>query len=139
MAPFALFLRALRLRNGMSQSELALATGYEQAHMSSLELGTKNPTDEFLARLTQAFELAEEEQAEMIAEVAASKTRYALPPDLPTEKFRFCAELWEKMDRIQPATVAAMHSLLKLEDQLAVRVKHQPDRLQRKQPKEAQM
>jgi transcriptional regulator with XRE-family HTH domain len=139
MAPFALLLKALRLRNGMSQSELALATGYEQAHMSSLELGTKNPTEEFLVRLARKFEFSEAEHEEMMAEVAASKNRFALSPDVSTEKFRFCAELWEKMDRMQPATVAAMHSLLKLEDQLAVRVRHQPDRLRRKQPKGAQM
>jgi hypothetical protein len=104
-----------------------------------LELGTKNPTDEFLVRLTQKFDFSKEELEELMAEVAASRNRYALSPDTSTEKFRMCSELWKKMDRMHPATVASIRSILQLEDQVAAGARHQPDRLRRNRLKETPM
>ncbi len=138
-SPFALYIRSLRMRNEMTQADLAHATGYEQAHMSSLELGTKNPTAEFLVRLAQAFEFSEEDHQEMMAEVAASKSRFFLSPDQSAEKFRLCSELWEKIDRIHPATVTSIRGMLQLEDQVAAQPRHQPDRLRRNRAKETSM
>ncbi|WP_310317448.1 helix-turn-helix domain-containing protein [Paraburkholderia terricola] len=51
--PFAVFLRGLRLRSALSQTDLAKKLGYEQAYVSALELGTKPPSTEFLERLRE--------------------------------------------------------------------------------------
>ena len=50
-SPVSIFLRDLRLQVGMTQLDLAHSIGYEQAYVSSIELGTKSPSHEFLAKL----------------------------------------------------------------------------------------
>lgn len=127
------------MRNGMTQSDLARATGYEQAHMSSLELGTKNPTEEFLERLAKELEFSEDERQRMAAEVVASRNRFALSPDASSETFRFCSALWEKIDRLHPALVSAMHSMLTVEDQVTIRSQRYPERLRRRPSEETPM
>lgn len=127
------------MRNGMTQSDLARTTGYEQAHMSSLELGTKKPSHEFLERLVKELELCEEEREELSFEVAASKSRFALPPDASSETYRFCSALWEKIDRLHPALIRAMHTILTVENQVTPRSRQSPERLRRKASKETPM
>jgi transcriptional regulator with XRE-family HTH domain len=123
----------------MTQIDLARAIGYEQAYLSSLELGMKNPSQEFMARLIEKVQLSNEERDELMSELAASRTRFSLPPDVSTETFRFCSALWEKIDRLHPALLSAMHAMLTVEDQVANRARHQPKRLRRRQSREAQM
>jgi transcriptional regulator with XRE-family HTH domain len=138
--PFALFLRNARWRKGLSQAELAHAIGYEQSHMSSLELGTKNPTEEFLERLAKELKFSDEERKEMTVEVAASKNRFSLSADVSSETFRFCSALWEKIDRLHPALISAMHSMLIATDQVTIRPQQHPERLlRRRSSKEAPM
>lgn len=130
------------MRNGMTQSDLAHAIGYEQAHMSSLELGTKNPTEEFLERLAKELKLSEQERQEMATEVAASRNRFSLSPDTSSETFRFCSALWEKIDRLHPALINAMHAMhamLTIGDQVTLRSRQYPERLRRKPLKETPM
>jgi len=130
-APFALVLRDLRLRHCKTQTELAHLVGFEQSFLSSLELGTKNPTSDFLDRLVRGLNLCDEDRDELLAEAAASQNRFALGPEIPEETFRFCYALFQKIDRLHPALISAMHAMLKVEDELKTPVGPIPTRLRR--------
>ena len=123
----------------MTQQDLAHQVGYEQAHVSALELGNKNPGQEFLERLVKALKLSDEDRLEMEVELAASRNRFALPPTASTETFRFCSDLWEKIDRLHPAALQGMHALLTIEEEVTSLPRHQPTRLRRRHFKETQM
>ena len=138
-APFALYLRDLRYRKALIQAELARAIGYEQAYLSSLELGLKPPTDELLERLAKSLGLNELEREEMRAEAAASKSRFVLQPDAPSETFRFCNDLWNQIDSLHPAIVFALHTMIMVDRQVMPPYRQTPERLRRRQTKEAQM
>jgi transcriptional regulator with XRE-family HTH domain len=138
-SPIALYLRKLRLRIGVTQLEFASALGYEQAHLSSFELGKQIPDEKFLGRLVATGKIDDDELDELKSELAASKNRFHLPPDATTETFRFCSALWERLDRLHPEMLSAMHSILELEEKVAQGARHQPTRLRRRHTKEAKM
>lgn len=116
MSPFSVYLSELRIRHGLRQTKLAELLGYEQGYISALELGTKNPSnEEFLAKLVQTFEMTSQEQAELAIAVKESQVRYTLPRDVPPEAFRFCSQLWEKIDRLPQTQWQVMLGLLNLE------------------------
>lgn len=116
MSPFSVYLSELRNRFGLRQTKLAEMLGYEQSYISGLELGTKSPSNqEFLARLTRAFKLTDQEQAELARVVKQSQQRFVLPRDVPPEAFRLCSELWDKIDRLPLAQLQAMRALLSLD------------------------
>ena len=50
-------LRTLRLRKGMSQSELAAAVGTSQPHIARIERGTENVTIDTCRRLVRALDI----------------------------------------------------------------------------------
>lgn len=61
-----MYFHDLRRRYRISQKKLANLMGYEQAYVSSVELGKKGPpNDEFVTRLIQALHLDANEQAEV--------------------------------------------------------------------------
>jgi transcriptional regulator with XRE-family HTH domain len=47
--------RAIRKERGISQVQLAEATGFEQSWISHVERGTRNPTWQNVARLTEGL------------------------------------------------------------------------------------
>ncbi len=138
-SPVSIFLRDLRLQVGMTQLDLAHLIGYEQAYLSSIELGSKSPSKEFLDKLEAALKLSEKDRLSLGVALQASKRRFTLPPEASTETFRFCNDLWGKIERLHPALLDAMHLMLKVEDQVAERPRLQPNRLRRRGNKEAKM
>lgn len=137
--PVSVYLRDLRLRAGMTQLDLAHSIGYEQAYVSTIELGSKGPSKEFLAKLVAELELGEKDRQGLELALKASKRRFALPPEASTETYRFCNDLWDKIERLHPAVLSAMHLMLKVEDQVAELPRHQPTRLRRRNKQEAPM
>jgi transcriptional regulator with XRE-family HTH domain len=123
----------------MTQLDLAHSIGYEQAYVSSIELGLKNPSEEFLAKLVVAMNLGVEDRRSLERALKASKRRFTLPPESSTKTYTFCNELWDKLDRLHPALLDAMHVILKVEDQVAERPRHQPTRLRRRGKQETPM
>jgi transcriptional regulator with XRE-family HTH domain len=123
----------------MTQLDLAQAIGYEQAYLSSIELGLKNPSQEFLTRLMEKIRLSDEDRQELESALKESNRRFSLPHGSSTETFLFCNALWAKLDRLHPAVLEAMHSMLRLDDQIVNRPRQQPSRLRRRQSKEASM
>lgn len=117
-SPIGSYLRQKRLSRGLRQLEMAKQMGYEQAYISAVELGTKTPSQEFLARVSQRLHFNAEEYAAMQQATKVSRRRFVLPVKVPQETYQLCNELWEKIDRLYPAQVVAIRQLLKLDDQI---------------------
>lgn len=137
-SPFSVFLKNIRLRNSQRQSEMAEILGYEQAYLSSIELGSKPPSQEFLNRLSATY-LNERDQFEMMQEIQESKRRFVLPVEVPTETYRLCSELWEKIDRLHPAHIKAIRELLKLDELMANTRIVSSERIKRRAKEEPKM
>lgn len=118
-SPFAVFLRDLRLRNNLRQHELGELLGYEQAYVSALELGTRGASKEFLGALIARMSLGEKDQVALRQAVNESGRRFVLPAEVPTDTYRFCNELWEKIGHLHPAVIQAMRELVRLEDAMS--------------------
>lgn len=138
-SPISIYLRDLRLQVGMTQLDLAHSIGYEQAYVSSIELGTKNPSQEFLAKLVVVMRLSVADRQKLELALKASKRRFTLPPDSSAKTYLFFNELWDKLDRLHPALLDAMHVMLKVEEQVAERPRYQPTRLRRRSKQEVPM
>ena len=115
-SPFAVFLRDLRLRSNLRQHELAELLGYEQAYVSALELGTRGASKELLDALIARMSLSDKDQVALRQAVSESARRFVLPAAVPTDTYRFCHELWEKIGDLHPAVIQAMRELVRLED-----------------------
>lgn len=137
-SPFSVFLKNIRLRNSQRQSEMAEILGYEQAYISSVELGTKPPSQEFLNRLSETY-LNDRDQSEMMQEIQESKRRFVLPVEVPTETYRLCSELWGKIDRLHPAQIKAIRELLKLDELMANTRIVSSERIRRRAKEESKM
>jgi transcriptional regulator with XRE-family HTH domain len=107
-SPFAVFLRDLRLRNNLRQHELAAELGYEQAYISALELGTRGPSKELLETLVEKMPMSDKDQAALRQAVSESGRRFVLPAEVPTDTYRFCHELWGKIENLHPAVMQGM-------------------------------
>lgn len=138
-SPVSIFLRDIRLQVGMTQADLARSLGYEQRYVSAMELGIKIPSKEFLAKLKTELKLDDKDRLALDQALKASNKRFVLPPDVSTATYRFCNELWDKIERLHPAVLDAMHSMLKVEDQVAERPRFQATRLRRRHKQEAPM
>lgn len=138
-SPISTYLRDLRLRVGVTQLNLAHSIGYEQAYVSSIELGLKSPSPEFLSKLVAVLKLSLEDRENMEMAVKASRRRFILPPDSSAKTYVFFNELWDKLDRLHPALLDAMHVMLKVEEQVAERPRYQPTRLRRRSKQEVPM
>lgn len=118
-SPFAVFLRDLRLRNNIRQRELAAQLGYEQAYISALELGMRTPSKELLKVLVEKMPMSGKDQAALQQAICKSGRRFVLPAEVPTDTYRFCHELWAKIEDLHPAVIQAMRDLLRLEDEIS--------------------
>lgn len=121
----------------MTQLDLARSIGYEQAYVSSIELGTKSPSEEFLEKLVASMDFSERDRQELDQAMRTSKRKFTLPPDVSTQTFEFCTDLWDRVDRLHPALLDAMHVMLKTGDQVAERPRNQPTRLRRRTKQES--
>lgn len=139
-SPFSEFLRIQRLRNALRQAELAKLLGYEQGYVSSVELGEKPPSDEFLKRLGAELRFTAKDFAEMDEAVLESQRRYVLPRDLPTDIYRMYRELWVKLEKLHPAQIGAIRHILQLGEQMESGPVFQPSRIRRRtREQEAEM
>jgi transcriptional regulator with XRE-family HTH domain len=138
-APVSLFLRDLRLQLGLTQQDLAHSLGYEQTYVSSLELGLRGPSTEFLEKLVVAAGLGREDQLVLKEALRTSNRRFLLSPDASTKTYRFCNDLWNRLETIHPALLEALHLMLNVQDQVTARPRLQPTRLKRRGLQETPM
>lgn len=131
-SPFSVFFRDLRFRHGLRQQEMAEQLGYEQAYISAVELGKKNPSEDLLRKLAKEMHLSNSDQEALSQAVKESKRKYVLPNEVPTETYRLCSELWEKIDRLYPAQIRAIRESIRIDDQMAEQPIYLVQRLRRR-------
>jgi transcriptional regulator with XRE-family HTH domain len=127
------------LRAGLRQQELAERVGYDASHVSGVELGRKNPSQEFLERFAESLQLATDEKAALERELADSPTSIQLIPDLPTDEYRMYAELARKLGRLSPGQIATIRAVARLDDEFRLQPAYQPYRIKRRSKEEAPM
>lgn len=131
-SPFSVFFRDLRLRHGLRQQEMAEQLGYEQGYISAIELGKKSPSEDLLRRLAKEMDLSGPDREALSQAVKESKRKYVLPDEVPTETYRLCSELWEKIDRLYPAQIRAIRELIRIDDQMAEQPRYPAQRVRRR-------
>ncbi|WP_186114431.1 helix-turn-helix domain-containing protein [Burkholderia gladioli] len=137
--PIGIYLRTLRLRAGLRQQELADRLGYDASHVSSVEVGRKNPSQEFLERFAASLQLAPDQKADLERELLDSPTSIQLIPDLPTDEYRMYAELARKLGRLSPGQIATIRRIAGLDDEIRSRPTYQPARIRRRTKEEVPM
>lgn len=138
-SPFSIILRNVRLRASLTQLQLARSLGYEQGYLSALELGIKTPRDEFLAKLVSNLNLDGKSLAELELAVKRSRRRYTLPPEVSTETYVFCSDLWDKIDRLHPNLLQALQQMISMDSMVLDQPQIQPTRFRRARKAEAAM
>lgn len=134
--PIGNYLRTLRLRAGLRQQELADRLGYDASHVSSVEVGRKNPSQEFLERFAASLQLAPDQKADLERELLDSPTSIQLIPDLPTDEYRMYAELARKLGRLSPGQIATIRRIAGLDEEIRSRPTYQPSRIRRRTKEE---
>lgn len=130
-SPFSVFFRDLRLRHGLSQQEIADQLGYEQGYISAIELGKKSPSEALLKKLAKAMNLSERDQEALSQAVKESKRKFVLPNEVPTDTYRLCSELWDKIDRLYPAQIRAIRELIRIDEEMAGQPRYLARRVRR--------
>ncbi|WP_150600246.1 helix-turn-helix domain-containing protein [Pandoraea fibrosis] len=137
--PIGIHLKTLRLRAGFRQQELAARLGYDASHVSSVEVGRKNPSQDFLHRFASALRLSQDEVAHLEREMSDSPTSIQLIPDLPTDEYRMYAELARKLGRLSPGQIVAIRKIAGLDEEIRMQPTYQPSRIKRRVKEEAPM
>ena len=131
-SPFSVFFRDLRFRHGLRQQEMAEQLGYEQAYISAVELGKKNPSEDLLRKLAKEMDLSAKDQEELSQAVKESKRKYVVPDEVTTDTYRLCSELWEKIDRLYPAQIRAIRELIRIDEEMAEQPRYLTRRIRRR-------
>lgn len=83
MTPFGLFMRKLRLDQGLLLKDMADAMGVSSSFLSALEHGKKGaPNSEFVSTLESKFKLNPAQREELRRAVRDSSTSLAIPPKI---------------------------------------------------------
>lgn len=115
LSPFSIVLRALRLKRGFKQKDLAFRLGYEPSYLSALERSEKGPPRrDFIRRLVQGLELDEAEQSELAQALKASRRRFSLPTWASEQEYALLHQLEAHLGRLHPAQVQLIQMALQL-------------------------
>jgi transcriptional regulator with XRE-family HTH domain len=140
MSPFSHFLHELRMRRGVRQAELAEMTGYEQSYISALEVGLKGPpTEEFVEKLIEAFDLPPDQAREVRAVADASERKLVLDKDCPPDLYWMLKDMREHLRHLHPRHIKMIRDVLELAGEVPARQPELPRRLPRRRQEEAPM
>ncbi|RQT24893.1 XRE family transcriptional regulator [Burkholderia contaminans] len=119
LSPFSEQLRALRLRYGVRQSDLAKALGVEQAYVSAIELGTKGPPSQpFVDQISKCLELSEQESSNLDDALRLSQRRLVIPHAASSELYAMCNELRVEMERLTSAQIRAIRAVIAIRQEV---------------------
>ncbi|NRE34368.1 XRE family transcriptional regulator [Burkholderia pseudomallei] len=123
MSPFSERLRALRLRYGIRQKDLAVAMALEQSYVSALELGTKGPPSPAIVdRLSACLRLTEDEHASLHDALLLSQRHFTIPHTASADVYRLCSELWHDLDRLTDAQVRVIRDVIAMRSGMSQKV-----------------
>lgn len=113
MSPFSERLRALRLRYGIRQKDLAVAMALEQSYVSAIELGTKGPPSPAVVdRLAACLRLSDDEHSSLHEALLLSQRHFTIPHTASADVYRLCSELWHDLDRLTDAQVRVIRDVI---------------------------
>lgn len=122
VSPFSEQLRALRLRYGIRQTDLAEAIGFEQSYVAAIELGTKGPPSiEFVKRVSAHLRLSVDEDSGLREALHLSRRNFSIPQTASAAIFRLYSELWCELDRLVVAGLPNSAEVWKANPQLTRR------------------
>ncbi len=75
---FGEFVRILRVKNHQVMGDMAKALQTSISFLSAVENGKKNVPVEWIEKLTEIYDLGEEQKNELIAAIEESKTQYKI-------------------------------------------------------------
>nr|WP_315485361.1 helix-turn-helix transcriptional regulator [uncultured Undibacterium sp.] len=140
MSPFCRVFRDLRLRHGMRQCELARRLGYEQAYISSIEIGLKGPpTDQFIQALIRELNLSPEEKNELQESVVASERKLVLDNDMHEEHFWMISDLREQLATLHPRQIRMIREIINMREFILEAPVIEARRIRRRSKTEANM
>ena len=130
--PIGNYLRSLRMRAGLRQEELAELLGITPSFISSIEIGRKNPTQDFIDRIAALLELTQRDRDDLKREFADSPKRIDLPTDLPADEYRMWAELSREQGRLTPGQIEIIRKIAAVDDEVRARPAYRLNRIVRR-------
>lgn len=119
MSPFSERLRALRLRYGVRQMDLAEAIGFEQSYISAIELGIKGPPSiEFVERVSAHLRLSDDEDSSLREALQLYTRNFSIPQTASADVFRLCSELWRELDRLTDTQIRVIRDVIALRQEI---------------------
>jgi transcriptional regulator with XRE-family HTH domain len=138
-SPLSIFLKKVRLQMQLSQRDFTDLLGFDQTHVSKIELGTNQPSAEFLAKVVDVVELSDQDQDELQVAIKTSRRHYVLPDDAETNVFLLCSELWDRIERLHPEAVEGLRAFLRMQDSFSDAPRYRSSRVKRANKVEAKM
>lgn len=133
MNPFAESIRALRLRRGLRQIDLAGLLGVSRKAVTAIEngegLGVKI---DLIARLTSALALDEGERLLLEETARRSQRVYAVPEETSPGGYHMVRELFDRLDQLTGSEIEAIRLVLKMHSDRAPDAEAARQRLVRK-------
>ncbi len=140
MSPFAEFLHELRMRHGIRQSELAKIMGYEQGYLSALELDKKGPpTEEFINKLINKFNLTSQETSQLLEVVDASQRKFAFSNEISKDAYWLIRDFRESLPALTKAEIELLRKVLAFKKDVLQKPLDVPRQLKRRKNEEAKM
>ncbi|WP_280523592.1 helix-turn-helix domain-containing protein [Burkholderia aenigmatica] len=119
LSPISERLRALRLRYGVRQMDLAEAIGFEQSYISAIELGTKGPPSiEFVERVSAHLRLSGDEDSSLREALSLSRRHFSIPQTAIADVFRLCSELWCELDRLTDTQIRVIRDVIAMRQEI---------------------
>lgn len=117
MTPFGMFMRRLRLENGMLLKDTAEAMGVSSAYLSALEHGKKGPPSaEFVAKLETKLKLDTERRADLRRAVRDSATNLAIPSKVTPLGFQAAHAFARKLPNLSEHQLKQVLDLVEKKD-----------------------
>ncbi len=124
----------------MRQCELARRLGYEQAYISSIEIGLKGPpTDQFIQALIRELNLSPEEKNELQESVVASERKLVLDNDMHEEHFWMISDLREQLATLHPRQIRMIREIINMREFILEAPVIEARRIRRRSKTEANM
>lgn len=121
MSPFARYLKALRIKRGFRQKELAYRLGYEPSYLSALERSMKGPPrQDFIQRLVLGLALDDSEQAELDRTLKASRRQISLPAQASDAEYALLHQLEPQLGKLNPLQIQLITLALQIPDPFSV-------------------